>query len=398
MTKSVFVTVGTTKFDDLIDKIDSPKLFNILLKYGFNKMIIQIGNYSGTIENSLPFNDNKNNNNTNSSSTTKFESLYFDYKPSLSEFMKNSDLIISHAGSGSILESLENNKPCICVVNDRLMDNHQKELADKLSNLSYILSTNSTSLYETIETKLDEYLKNRIYLDKSIHQKAQQQFATSLSNQFKLINNNNNNNNNNNENDNTKTTTTSSSSSSKTTNSKKKLKTMVVLGSGGHTTEMFYLLKKVDKNKFNPITYVLADSDKRSEDKIRIEDTSSPIIKKIPRSRNVGQSFFKSIFTTLIALFYSMLLVFKEKPDTLLCNGPGTCVPLAVSVLLLRWLRIGKGSKIIYIESLARVNDLSLSGKILQHISDWFVVQWPELLSKTDSSNVSCINLFFETF
>ncbi|KAM9975080.1 hypothetical protein ACTFIW_008555 [Dictyostelium discoideum] len=392
MAKSVFVTVGTTKFDDLIDKIDSPKLFNILLKYGFNKMIIQIGNYSGTIENSLPFDEN--NNNTKTTTTTKFESLYFDYKPSLSEFMKNSDLIISHAGSGSILESLENNKPCICVVNDKLMDNHQKELADKLSNLSYILSTNPTSLYETIETKLDEYLKNRIYLDKSIHQKAQQQFATSLSNQFKLINNN--------EDGNTKTSSSSSSSSStstsSTTNSKKKLKTMVVLGSGGHTTEMFYLLKKVDKNKFNPITYVLADSDKRSEDKIRIEDTSSPIIKKIPRSRNVGQSFFNSIFTTLIALFYSMLLVFKEKPDCLLCNGPGTCVPLAVCVLLLRWLRIGKGSKIIYIESLARVNDLSLSGKILQHISDWFVVQWPELLSKTDSSNVSCINLFFETF
>lgn len=105
MTKSVFVTVGTTKFDDLIDKIDSPKLFNILLKYGFNKMIIQIGNYSGTIENSLPFDENNNNNKTNSKTTTsstttaKFESLYFDYKPSLSEFMKNSDLIISHAGN-----------------------------------------------------------------------------------------------------------------------------------------------------------------------------------------------------------------------------------------------------------------------------------------------------------
>ncbi|KAN0019195.1 hypothetical protein ACTFIU_002397 [Dictyostelium citrinum] len=382
MTKSVFVTVGTTKFDDLIDKVDSPKLYNILLKHGFNKMIIQIGNYGGTIENSLPFDDY----NTNNKTSTKFQSLYFDYKPSLSEYMKTSDLIISHAGSGSILESLENSKPCICVVNDKLMDNHQKELADKLSNLSYILSTNPASLYETIENKLDEYLKNRNFLDKSIHQKAQQQFAASLSNQFKVINNNND------------AESSSSSSSTTTLTSKKKLKTMVVLGSGGHTTEMFYLLKKVDRNKFSPITYVLADSDKRSEDKIRIEDTSSPIIKKIPRSRNVGQSFFKSIFTTLIALFYSILLVFKEKPDTLLCNGPGTCVPLAASVLLLRWLRIGKDSKIIYIESLARVNDLSLSGKILQHISDWFVVQWPELLSKTDSSNVSCINLFFETF
>jgi beta-1,4-N-acetylglucosaminyltransferase len=34
---------------------------------------------------------------------------------------------------------------------------------------------------------------------------------------------------------------------------------------------------------------------------------------------------------------------------------------------------------LIYVESLARVKSLSLSGKLLLRVVDRFVVQWPEL-------------------
>lgn len=36
---------------------------------------------------------------------------------------------------------------------------------------------------------------------------------------------------------------------------------------------------------------------------------------EIPRSREVGQSYFTSILTTLVSLLYSLRLVYKEKPD-----------------------------------------------------------------------------------
>ena len=38
--------------------------------------------------------------------------------------------------------------------------------------------------------------------------------------------------------------------------------------------------------------------------------------------------------------------------------------------------------RIVYVESFARVTALSLSGKILLHLSDRFLVQWPELVRK----------------
>ncbi|EGC33342.1 hypothetical protein DICPUDRAFT_88818 [Dictyostelium purpureum] len=369
--KIVFVTVGTTKFDDLIDKVDTPKFFNLLKELGYNKLIIQIGNYTKEIENSVPLTKEIEDSLFGKSSST-FDSYYFDYRPSLSDYMKNADLIVSHAGSGSIVESLENNKPCLCVVNDKLMHNHQVELADKLSELCYILSSTPDSLYENFENgKLVEYINNREHLDPSILNKSQKLFANSLKSEFNI--------------------------KGDQTNNNKSLKTMVVLGSGGHTTEMFYLLKNVDRSRFNPFVYVLADNDKRSEDKIFIEE-SNYRKNDDKESRNVGQSYIHSIFTTLIALFYSMLLIFKERPDVLICNGPGTCVPLCLAVKILTWLRIKK-SKVVYIESLARVKDLSLSGKILQHLSDWTVVQWPELIEKLiTSKNVACINLFFKTF
>ncbi len=39
-------------------------------------------------------------------------------------------------------------------------------------------------------------------------------------------------------------------------------------------------------------------------------------------------------------------------------------------------------TKIVYVESFARVNRLSLSGRIAYLIADRFVVQWPQLKTR----------------
>ena len=51
--------------------------------------------------------------------------------------MRSADLIISHAGAGSVLEALEAQKLLLVVVNDSLMDNHQMELASKMRQLRH---------------------------------------------------------------------------------------------------------------------------------------------------------------------------------------------------------------------------------------------------------------------
>ncbi|KAB0362875.1 hypothetical protein FD754_007031 [Muntiacus muntjak] len=70
---------------------------------------------------------------------------------------------------------------------------------------------------------------------------------------------------------------------------------------------------------------------------------------------------------------------------SVLCNGPGTCVPICISALLLGILGIKKVI-IVYVESICRVEHLSLSGKILFHLSDYFIVQWPTLKEKYPKS------------
>lgn len=45
-------------------------------------------------------------------------------------------------------------------------------------------------------------------------------------------------------------------------------------------------------------------------------------------------------------------------------------------------------TKIIYVESFARVTSLSLSAKLLRPFVDSFVVQWPQLAEQTEASRV----------
>jgi beta-1,4-N-acetylglucosaminyltransferase len=47
--------------------------------------------------------------------------------------MRNADLIIGHGGAGTVMESLSFNKPLVVVVNNRLLHNHQTELAERLA-------------------------------------------------------------------------------------------------------------------------------------------------------------------------------------------------------------------------------------------------------------------------
>jgi hypothetical protein len=54
-------------------------------------------------------------------------------------------------------------------------------------------------------------------------------------------------------------------------------------------------------------------------------------------------------------------VVLDHRPDVVLLNGPGTCIPIAAAALLLRLLGVCCG-RVVYVESIARVYRLSLSG------------------------------------
>jgi beta-1,4-N-acetylglucosaminyltransferase len=149
---------------------------------------------------------------------------------------------------------------------------------------------------------------------------------------------------------------------------------------------MLTLLGKFNLQRYSPRRYIVAATDKMSGQKANAFETSNEDqssnyeIVAIPRSREVGQSFSSSIWTTLVATCYAMHAVLSFRPDVVLTNGPGTACPIVIAALLGKLLGISSPG-IVYIESIARVKHLSLTGKILYHLrlTDEFLVQWEEL-------------------
>lgn len=119
---SVFVSVGTTSFEELIKEVDSQKIKTQLEELGYKKIICQIGEGEYTPK------------------TANFRRL-----PSLIPVIEESDLVISHAGAGIILDTLRSGKKLIVVVNPRLMNNHQTEIAEHLSSNKHLIMCSGPS-------------------------------------------------------------------------------------------------------------------------------------------------------------------------------------------------------------------------------------------------------------
>ncbi|KAN0061576.1 N-acetylglucosaminyldiphosphodolichol N-acetylglucosaminyltransferase catalytic subunit alg13 [Thecaphora frezii] len=97
--------------------------------------------------------------------TDGVELQLFQYAPSLDEYIRQSDVVISHAGAGTIIETLRlPGKPpaLIVVANASLMDNHQAELADALGREGYLVVGKEDQLADQIQQALLERETDRI--------------------------------------------------------------------------------------------------------------------------------------------------------------------------------------------------------------------------------------------
>lgn len=141
---NVFVTVGTTQFDDLIDSVNSSQTASRLEDLGCTHLTVQFGagkqpDFSIHYQNILT------------------ES--FAYKKSIQPDVVAADLVISHAGAGSIIETLNAGKPMVVVVNELLMDNHQTELAEQMFEEGHVLYCVPRKLSETLASLADKQLR-----------------------------------------------------------------------------------------------------------------------------------------------------------------------------------------------------------------------------------------------
>ncbi|KAJ5748120.1 uncharacterized protein N7511_009816 [Penicillium nucicola] len=188
---------------------------------------------------------------------------------------------------------------------------------------------------------------------------------------------------------------------------------LLVLGSGGHTAEMFYMLEHADMTCYSYRTYVVSSGDSFSAGKAKefeaertCPDDNYNIV-TVPRARRVHQSYLTAPFTTL-QCFWACFNVLcglhpgqrlpeqysSPFPDLILTNGPATSVCVALAAKLIRFFqyissfRFSSRSsatlpisqlRILHTESWARVQKLSMSGILMLPLADNFLVQWPDL-------------------
>jgi beta-1,4-N-acetylglucosaminyltransferase len=140
MFSRIFITVGTTDFNTLVEAIDCEEFLNLIVRKGCTHLTIQIGR--GELEPSyLP----------DVCASVGIELEVFRFKATLSDDMMSADLIICHAGAGSITDALSLKKHVMVVVNNTLMDNHQTELARAVVGKGYCFSTEPDRVVSDLE-------------------------------------------------------------------------------------------------------------------------------------------------------------------------------------------------------------------------------------------------------
>ena len=131
--------------------------------------------------------------------------------------------------------------------------------------------------------------------------------------------------------------------------------------SGGHYEELMVLFNSLDldNNNFFIVT-------EKVEFKNMFEEKSY-FLKQINRLEPL---FLPKIILNIIK---SIVIYIRERPNIVICTGALASIPFCLISKLFR-------TKVIYIESFAKVYTGSLTGRFLYYFVDEFYVQWETLL------------------
>ncbi|HYA93531.1 MAG TPA: PssD/Cps14F family polysaccharide biosynthesis glycosyltransferase [Thermodesulfobacteriota bacterium] len=142
----------------------------------------------------------------------------------------------------------------------------------------------------------------------------------------------------------------------------------ILTSSGGHLTEAMSIIEAFEGHNLFLIVHDLP-----TLKNIQINE-----VRKIYQLRVVlGYTSLMAVFLTAVVNIFQLIRIFWiEKPSILFSTGAEIAIPaFYLGKILFR-------ARLIYLETLTRVKDLSLTGKVLYPVVDLFLVQWPELLKK----------------
>lgn len=154
--------MGTTRFEALIKAVDSHAVAEALVKHGYTRLIMQTGTGTYKLRHLVPpssshlpkgsqgISEDAAPSEMSARHPSGLEVRVFNFLPTLKQQMAAADLVISHAGSGSIFEALALRKPLIAVPNPILMHNHQAQLVEHLAAMQHCIPATVDSLTQVL--------------------------------------------------------------------------------------------------------------------------------------------------------------------------------------------------------------------------------------------------------
>jgi UDP-N-acetylglucosamine:LPS N-acetylglucosamine transferase len=92
----------------------------------------------------------------------------------------------------------------------------------------------------------------------------------------------------------------------------------------------------------------------------------------------VGECNREHPFRVGVVLVRLICVILRERPDVVLSTGAAAgCIACFLAKLL--------GAKVAWLDSITNVERISLSGRMVRHIADLFLVQWPELVQQHEN-------------
>jgi UDP-N-acetylglucosamine:LPS N-acetylglucosamine transferase len=147
---------------------------------------------------------------------------------------------------------------------------------------------------------------------------------------------------------------------------------LIVCSTGGHLLQMQELHEAWEPFERVWVTFDKSDSRSllRGE---RVVHAHSPTNRNVPN--------------LLRNLRLALRVLRAERPSAILTTGAGVAVPFA-------WIGRALGIPTIYVESVTRIEGLSLSGRLIAPVAERLYAQWPELAESSEGRIRYAGNLF----
>ena len=138
------------------------------------------------------------------------------------------------------------------------------------------------------------------------------------------------------------------------------MKIALVSSTGGHLNELKKLIPAVEGYEY----FFITEKSKMSKD---LKDSWKVYYLNQQERKNI--LFFINIAFNIVTSLYILL---RENPKVILTTGAGVVFPICFFGKLF-------GKKIVYVESFAKVNSPSLTGRLIYKFADEFYIQWKSL-------------------